>query len=137
MNMQEFIDNVSDRIVDYLRDNKTQDMQEVRNIIALHFTDGLSQVFYSEDDEIVKKMTKLIKERDSVYISSRRNAEINAELLKLSQKRKMIRKKAAEIKDASQFVRLIRYLRKNASDLLDSFYETEPKQEPFKKLNIN
>ena len=135
--IQEFIDKVSDKIVDYLRENKTQDMQEVKHIISLHFSDGLDNMFYGEDERIVAKMEELTKERAAVYTSSKRNAQINAELMKLSQQRKNIRKKAAEVKDASQFVRLIRFLRHNYSDVLDAFYENEPKQKPFRKLNLN
>ena len=136
MKIQEFMDNVSDKVVDYLRDNKTQDMQEVRNIISLHLSDGLTQALYDEDETIVRKMEALIKERDTIYKSGKRNAEINAELLKLSQKRKSIRKKASEAMDARQCVRLIKFLRHNYSEILDEFYETEPKKEPFKKVAI-
>ena len=137
MNIQEFIDSVSNKIVDYLRETKMQDMQEVRNIISLHFSDGLTKVFYSEDEEIVRKMEALIKERDTIYRSRRRNKEINAELLTLSQRRKVIKKRASEAMDARQCVRPIKFLRHNYSTILDEFYETEPKKEPFKKLNIN
>ncbi len=134
MTIQEFINNVSDRIVDYLRDNKSQDMQEVRNIIALHFSDGLTQMFYDEDEMVVRKMELLIKERDTIYKSSKRNSEINAELLKLSQKRKSIKLKAHETRDARTFISLLRWLRVNHPDILDAFYETQPKTKPFAKL---
>ena len=134
MTIQEFINNVSDRIVDYLRDNKSQDMQEIRNIIALHFSDGLTQMFYDEDEMIVRKMESLIKERDTIYKSSKRNSEINAELLKLSQKRKSIKLKAHETRDARTFISLLRWLRVNHPDILDAFYETQPKTKPFAKL---
>lgn len=135
--IQDFIDNVSDKVIDYLRENKTQDMQEVKHIISLHFSDGLDNMLHGEDEKIVAKMEELTKEMTAIYTSSKRNAQINAELMKLSQQRKNIRKKAAEIKDASQFVRLIRFLRNNHSNILDAFYENEPKQKPFKKFNLN
>ncbi len=134
MTIQEFINNVSDRIVDYLRDNKSQDMQEVRNIIALHFSDGLTQMFYDEDERIVRKMESLIKERDTIYKSSKRNSEINAELLNLSQQRKNIKKKAHETMDERDFVLLLQWLRKNHPDVLDAFHATQPKKKPFAKL---
>lgn len=134
MTIQEFINNVSDRIVDYLRDNKSQDMQEVRNIIALHFSDGLTQMFYDEDERIVRNMESLIKERDTIYKSSKRNSEINAELLNLSQQRKNIKKKAHETMDERDFVLLLQWLRKNHPDVLDAFHATQPKKKPFAKL---
>lgn len=136
MNIQEFIDNVSDKVVDYLRDNKIQDMQEVRNIISLHFSEGLIKAFHKEDEEIVNEMARLIEERDSSYSSSRKNAEINARLMKLSQKRKTIRINAAEARDAKTLVRMIRFLKANAPLVLNAFYEQEPKEKPFKKIPI-
>ena len=136
MNIQEFIDNVSEKIVDYLRDNKTQDMQEVRNIISLHFSDGLIKAFYNEDEEIVNEMERLTIERASVYSSSKRNAEINARLMKLSQRRKAIRINSAEARDAKKLVRMIRFLKANAPLVLDAFYDQEPKDKPFKKVNV-
>lgn len=63
MNVQEFVDNVSDRIVDYLRDNKTQDMQEVRNIISIHLSHGLLSVLRNEEalSEGIKAAVKILK----------------------------------------------------------------------------
>lgn len=136
MNIQEFIDNVSDRIIDYLRDNKTQDMQEVRNLISLHFSDGIAQLFYDEDEYIVRQMEALIKVRDTLYKSSKRNSEINAELLRLSQKRKSIKKKAHETMDARDFVLLLQWMRQNHPDILDAFHETQPKKKPFAKVKL-
>jgi hypothetical protein len=133
-NLQEFIESVSDKVVEYLRDNKTQDMQEVRNIIALHFSSGLEKAFYDEEADLAKKMEELIAEQKSTYTSSRRNSEINSELLKLSQKRRSIRKKATEAMDAREFVVLKKWLRNNHSEILDVFYATQPKKEPFAKL---
>ena len=130
------MDNVSDKVVDYLRDNKTQDMQEVRNIISLHLSDGLIKAFHNEDEEIVNEMARLIEERDSSYSSSRKNAEINARLMRLSQKRKAIRINSAEARDAKQLVRMIRFLKVNAPLVLNAFYEQEPKEKPFKKIVI-
>lgn len=134
MNIQEFIDNVSGKVIDYLRDNKIQDMQEVRNLIALHFSDGITQLFYDEDEHIVRQMEKLTKERNTLYKSSKRNSEINAELLRLSQKRKSIKKRAHETMDARDFVLLLQWLRQNHPDILDAFHETQPKKKPFAKI---
>lgn len=41
--MKRFIDNVSDKVIEYLCDNKTWDMHEVRNIISLHLSQGLEK----------------------------------------------------------------------------------------------
>lgn len=136
MNIQEFIDNVSDKVVDYLRENKTQDMQEVKNIISLHFSDGLIKAFYNEDEEIVNEMERLTREKVSVYSSSKRNAEINARLMKLAQRRKAIRINSAEARDAKTLVRMIRFLKANAPLVLAAFYEQEPKEKPFKKVIV-
>lgn len=136
MNIQEFIDNVSDKIVEYLRDNKIQDMQEVRNLISLHFSDGITQLFYNEDEHIVRKMESLIRERDTIYKSPKRNSEINAELLKLSQKRKSIKLKAHETRDARTFISLLQWLRENHPSILDAFNETQPKAKPFAKIQL-
>lgn len=132
--LQEFIMSVSDRIIEYLRDNKSQDMQEVRNIISLHFSDGLEKFFYDEEAELAKRVEALIAEQKSVYTSGRRNSEINSELLRLSQKRRSIRKKAVEVMDAREFIVLKKWLRDNHSEILDNFYETQPKKKPFARL---
>ncbi len=132
--LQEFIMSVSDRIIEYLRDNKSQDMQEIRNIISLHFSDGLEKFFYDEEAELAKQVEALIAEQKSVYTSGRRNSEINSELLRLSQKRRSIRKKAVEVMDAREFVVLKKWLRDNHSEILDNFYETQPKKKPFARL---
>lgn len=67
--MQEFIDEVSDKIIEYLRDNKTQDMQEVRNIISLHFSEGLVKVFYDEEAELAMKVQSCLNSPGSERLS--------------------------------------------------------------------
>ena len=99
--MRRFIDNVSDKVIDYLCDNKTWDMHEVRNIISLHLSQGLEKVLRSEEQVLADKQAALIAERTHPKTTSRRNAQINVELLKLSQGRKAIRSRIMQAQDES------------------------------------
>lgn len=132
--MRKFIDNVSDRVVEYLRDNKTWDMQEVRNIISLHLSQGIEKVLRSDEADLAAKQASLIAEQRKCYTSSRRNAEINAEVLRLSQQRKAIRKIVGQAQDESELVLLKAYLRNNAPELLQEFYTTIPQRQKFAKV---
>lgn len=132
--MRKFIDNVSDRVVEYLRDNKTWDMQEVRNIISLHLSQGIEKVLRSDEADLAAKQASLIAEQRKCHTSSRRNAEINAEVLRLSQQRKAIRKIVGQVQDESELVLLKAYLRNNAPELLQEFYTTIPQRQKFAKV---
>ncbi|MBR5835187.1 MAG: hypothetical protein IKY66_03390 [Bacteroidales bacterium] len=132
--MSGFIDSVSDRIIEYLTDNRTWDMREVRNIISLHFSQGMEKILRSEEAELAAEQEKLIAEQRKCYTSSRRNAEINAELLKLSRKRKAIRMRVGQAQDESELALLKKYLRQNDPELLERFYTTIPKRQRFAKI---
>lgn len=123
MNVKKFIDNVSDMIVDYLRDNKTQDMQEVRNIISIHFSHGLLNVLRNEEAELAAEQSKLIAEQRNGAISSKRNAQLNAMILELAQKRKAIRKASAMAQESGELFKLKGFLKENAPELLERFNE--------------
>lgn len=122
MNVQEFVDNVSDRIVDYLRDNKTQDMQEVRNIISIHLSHGLLSVLRNEEAELAAEQSKLIAEQRNGAVSPKRNAQLNAMILELAQKRKAIRKASAMAQENGELFVLKGFLKENAPELLEQFY---------------
>lgn len=132
--MKKFIDKVSDQVVDYLRDNKTWDMQEVRNIISLHLSRGIEKMLRSEEQKLADRQAALIAERTHPMTTSRRNAQINAELLTLSQERKAIRLRVAQAQDESELALLKKYLRKHNPDLLQEFYNTIPKRQKFAKI---
>lgn len=132
--LQEFIDEVSDKIIEYLRDNKTQDMQEVRNIISLHFSEGLIKVFYDEEAELAMKVQKLQEEQKYCYTSPRRNAEINAELLELSRKRKAIRKRTYDALDDNEAKRVRILLKEKSPELYEEIYKSIPLKKPFVKI---
>ena len=134
MTIHQFINNVSDKIIDYLRDNKTQDMQEVRNIIALHFSQGLIDVFYDEEAEIAKKVESLQREQKYGCTSPKRNAEINAELLRLSQQRKAVRKRAAQAMDENEARYVRKLLKEKYPEMYDEIYKSIPMKESFIKL---
>ena len=134
MTIHQFINNVSDKIIDYLRDNKTQDMQEVRNIIALHFSQGLIDVFYDEEAEIAKMVESLQREQKYGYTSPKRNSEINAELLRLSQRRKAIRKRASEAMDENEAKYVRKLLKEKSPEIYDEIYKSIPMKKPFIKL---
>lgn len=134
MTIHQFINNVSDKIIDYLRDNKTQDMQEVRNIIALHFSQGLIDVFYDEEAEIAKMVESLQREQKYGCTSPKRNSEINAELLRLSQRRKAIRKRASEAMDENEAKYVRKLLKEKSPEIYDEIYKSIPMKKSFIKL---
>ena len=134
MTIHQFINNVSDKIIDYLRDNKTQDMQEVRNIIALHFSQGLIDVFYDEEAEIAKMVESLQREQKYGCTSPKRNSEINAELLRLSQRRKAIRKRAYEAMDENEAKYVRKLLKEKSPEIYDEIYKSIPMKKSFIKL---
>lgn len=132
--MKRFIDNVADKVIEYLCDNKTWDMHEVRNIISLHLSQGLEKVLRSEEQVLADKQAALIAERTHPKTTSRRNAQINAELLKLSQGRKAIRSRILQAQDESELVLIKKYLRGHAPDILQDFYKTIPQRQKFAKI---
>lgn len=109
-------------------------MQEVRNIIALHFSQGLIDVFYDEEAEIAKMVESLQREQKYGYTSPKRNSEINAELLRLSQRRKAIRKRASEAMDENEAKYVRKLLKEKSPEIYDEIYKSIPMKKPFIKL---
>ena len=109
-------------------------MQEVRNIIALHFSQGLIDVFYDEEAEIAKMVESLQREQKSGCTSPKRDSEINAELLRLSQRRKAIRKRASEAMDENEAKYVRKLLKEKSQELYDEIYKSIPMKKPFIKL---
>ena len=132
--MKQFADMVSDKVIEYLRDAKTQDMKEVRNIISLHFSQGLDQALRNEEAELAARQAELIAEQRRCYNSPKRNAEINAQLLDLARQRKATRKASCQAQENGDLFKLKGFLRERAPELLEEFYTTIPKREKFTKL---
>lgn len=76
----------------------------------------------------------MIAERTHPKTTSRRNAQINVELLKLSQGRKAIRSRIMQAQDESELVLIKKYLREHDPDLLQAFYATIPQRQKFAKI---
>lgn len=109
-------------------------MQEVRNIIALHFSQGLIDVFYDEEAEIAKMVESLQREQKCGCVNPKRNSEINAELLRLSQRRKAIRKRASEAMDENEAKCVRKLLKEKSPEIYDEIYKSIPMKKPFIKL---
>lgn len=84
--------------------------------------------------ELAMKVQKLQEEQKYCYTSPRRNAEINAELLELSRKRKAIRKRTYDALDDNEAKRVRILLREKSPELYEEIYKSIPLKKPFVKI---
>lgn len=135
MNIEQFIDTCTERVIACITESKILDLDSIRRSVRAELSIGLNDVLRNEETELSYKQRKLMLELENWAITRERKRQINIEIQQIADKRKSLRFQASKLTNHQHYTQLRIFLKEHGqSDLLSDFDNTIGRTEPFSKI---
>lgn len=136
--LESFFSDCSANIIQYIKESSLVNLQEIENIIKMHFSYGFIDALRREDSSITEHLFDLLKEQASTKTDRFRRKKLQAEIQNVSQQRKTIRRAISDAEEHQEYMKFKKYIADHyGADVFTKFLNEHPELHHSKTSRIN